>query len=298
MLGAAARKYGPSCFALLVTACRGRPVAPPPKAADLLDRALSPAGFARALGAAKGGHFTATTSFRVAREGTSGPAAERAAVKTTTDLVVAPNGDFRLVEDNDRDGGREVILSGKDLAVAIRPGKLIKRPAQAQEATRFLEEALGGPGAVWELARRAAKIEVATSQGGTTYKLSLAPTLVDLAEPASPGPLAGWRKAAKVQALAGEIELGASDQLLRHARLEVRFSVVQDSTAAVGATAVSATTVGVATVDARLANVGGAGPVAPPVADEVHPRQRTILEERALLGQRLTAGPVPPARSR
>jgi hypothetical protein len=293
-LFAAARTSGPGIIAgllaLLANACGGQPSAPPPSAAATLDRALAPAAYARALGTARGGHFTATASFRVAREGATGVAADRAVVKTTTDLVLAPNGDFRLVEENDRDGGREVILSGKELAVGLRPGKLIKRPAQAAESERFLEEALGGPHAVWELARRTAKIVATPAQGGTRYDLSLAPEPLALPEATAPrGPLAAWRKDAKVQALTGQIELDTPTQLLRRARLEVRFSVMH----------AGATTLGTATVEAQLTNVGAAGPVAPPVADAVRSRQRTILEERALLGQRPpSAGATSPARPR
>ena len=66
--------------------------------------------------------------------------------------VVDRAGNYRFREENDRDGGREVVLYGRELAVALRYGKMIRRVAEEPEPSRMLEEALGAPWAVFELA--------------------------------------------------------------------------------------------------------------------------------------------------
>ena len=56
-------------------------------------------------------------------------------------------GNYRIVESNDRDGGREVVVRGRDLYVALRYGKMIRRAAEQPEPDQLLQQALGGPSA-------------------------------------------------------------------------------------------------------------------------------------------------------
>ena len=89
----------------------------------------------------------------------SGRTGARRAVTTTTDVWLDRTGNYRLREENDRDGGREVILTGRELAVALRYGKMIRRVAEEPEPSRLLEEGLGAPWAAFELAARRAHVE-------------------------------------------------------------------------------------------------------------------------------------------
>ena len=69
-----------------------------------------------------------------------------------------------------------MFLVGRELAVALRYGKMIRRIAEEPEPTRILEEALGAPWAAWEVVAGAAATERGAPQlvGGASaaeYKL-------------------------------------------------------------------------------------------------------------------------------
>ncbi len=126
------------------------PGAVPARKVAVLSDALRPDVFAAALKRIGGAHFHATARFAV---GPSGGTPNL--VTTTTDVWVDRTGNYRFVEQNDRDGGREVVLHGRELAVALRYGKMIRRIAEEPEPSRLLEEALGAPFAVFDLVARA-----------------------------------------------------------------------------------------------------------------------------------------------
>src|SRR3954468_15048830 len=128
----------------------GKPDAPKTAA---LSEAVRPAFFAQALRKLGGAHYHATLHYSVGR-----PGAAPLAVTTTTDLWLDRTGNYRLREENDRDGGREVILTGRELAVALRYGKMIRRVAEEPEPSRLLEEALGAPFTVFDLVARSARV--------------------------------------------------------------------------------------------------------------------------------------------
>ena len=109
--------------------------------------AVRPAFFAEALRKLGGAHYHATLRSSVGRA-----SGAPLAVTTTTDVWLDRTGNYRLREENDRDGGREVILTGRELAVALRYGKMIRRVAEEPEPSRMLEEGLGAPWAAFELA--------------------------------------------------------------------------------------------------------------------------------------------------
>jgi hypothetical protein len=159
-----------------------------------------------------------------------------------------------------------VVRVGGELAVALRYGKFIRRPAQDPEPQRFLEEGVGAPSAAWDTVRRFVEVVPA---GSRAFRLSQAadprPT------PAAATPLRKWRETVEVQTLVGDARLDASGGLQSFS-LASRFRAVRDGTPIEGELAVAAI------VDAVLA------PVIMPAAETLPARQRTILEERALLG--------------
>jgi hypothetical protein len=126
--------------------------APAQKVTALAD-AVRPDVIAPALRQIGGAHFRSTARFTIAQAG-----AAPNAVTTTTDVWVDRAGNYRFKEENDRDGGREVVLTGRELAVALRYGKMIRRIAEEPEPTRLLEEALGAPFAAFDLVAPSARV--------------------------------------------------------------------------------------------------------------------------------------------
>jgi uncharacterized membrane protein len=188
------------------------------------------------------------------------------AITTTTDLWIDKQGNFRLAESNDQDGGREVVRVGSELAVALRYGKLIRRPAQDPEPQRFLEEGVGAPWAAWDTVRRFVGVVPA---GSCAFRLQKAAEPRPV--PAAATALRKWRETVEVEALAGEARLDAKGGLQAFS-LNARFRADRDGTAIEGEIAVAAS-VEVATALVTM-----------PAAETLPARQRTILEERALLG--------------
>jgi hypothetical protein len=230
-----------------------------------LDAAVQPAALVASLRRLSGGHFHATAMFRVSPAGAP-DAGGKEAITTTTDLWLDQQGNFRLVESNDQEGGREVVRVGPDLAVALRPGPLMKRPAQDPEPQRFLEEAVGQPFAAWDTVGRFVEIAAA---GEGVFKLSAA---------ANPHPAAGettplrkWRETIEVQTLSGEARIDAGG--LQAFALNARWKATREAVPIEGEIGVTA----------KLDQVGAVPPVIMPAAETPALRQRTILEERALL---------------
>jgi hypothetical protein len=101
------------------------------------------------------------------------------------------------------------------------------------------------------------------------------------------GPLQRWRGTTVVESLSGEARLDRATGALLALTLDARFGLSRDGTPLAGQIS----------VQTRLAELGAVAVVAPPIADELRPRQRTILEERALLGRPGGAGSEPGAGS-
>jgi hypothetical protein len=91
--------------------------------------------------------------------------------------------------------------------------------------------------------------------------------------PATDG-LRKWRDTVSVKSLEGQVTLDGKGQLPLAFACKARFEAVRDQLPITGEVAVSAT----------LAELGKVPEVVMPEADTPHPRQRTVLEERALLG--------------
>jgi hypothetical protein len=263
--------------ALVAVGCSRSTPAAASKPDQALDTALFPATWAASLQAAGGGHFHATTRLRadVARKASpddgSQPASPAEAT-TTTDLWVDPQGSFRLLEENDQDGGREIVRVGGEVAVALRYGKMMRRQERDIESARFLAEALGGPWAAWELVRRQVRVEDA-GQGSLRFGLADRARALPAGFPPPQG-LRKWRDSVLVKSLTGQAALDARGKLPLAFACRAAFLATRDDVPIAGEIE----------VDAKLTDVGQVARLALPDAGTLPMRQRTVLEERALLG--------------
>jgi len=259
----------------------------PAQKVTVLADALRPDAFAAALKRIGGAHFHATSRFAA---GAAGAAPN--AVTTTTDVWVDRSGNYRFREQNDRDGGREVVLYGRELAVALRYGKMIRRVAEEPEPSRLLEEALGAPFAVFDLVARRARVARAGTElvGGahaTVFELTPSEGAVADKTRASQG-LRKWRDQASIDALAGHILVDDATGALLRCDLTAKFTTPGDPKPVEG-------NVEVHTV---LTDVASTVPIERPPAEDLAMRQRTLPEQKELLrglGQvRVAAEPTRP----
>ena len=178
-----------AAVAAIAAGCgRGSQSGAPAQKVTALADAVRPDFFAPALRRIGGARFHGTARFAIAQAG-----AAPNAVTTTTDVWVDRAGNYRIKEENDRDGGRDVVLTGRELAVALRYGKMIRRIAEEPEPTRLLEEALGAPGAAFDLVAPSARVAKTGSElvGGvraTVFDLQLGPPRCDRPTAARTGP--------------------------------------------------------------------------------------------------------------
>ena len=264
-------------FSLAAVGCGRAQTVALPAPAEALDRALAPARLAASLRRGGGGHLHAVASFRAdvvgkAKADDGSKPASPAAITTTTDLWLDRRGNFRLSESNDQDGGREIVRKDAEVAVALRYGKLLRRPAQDAESNRFLAEALGGPWSVWEVVRRQVEVE-GTAQAGFRFKLRERLANLPAGFPAAEG-LRNWRDSVEILSLEGQVGWDAAGKLPLAFVCKTSFQAIRDGQPIAGELAVTAT----------LDRVGQVADVVMPEADPLQPRQRTVLEERALLG--------------
>jgi hypothetical protein len=262
-------------LACLVGACRARqaePGAAPPAASAEL--AVQPAFLARALRQIGGAHFHGTTRLSAGRGG-----APPQAITTTTDVWVDRAGNYRFHEENDHDGGREVVLYGRELSVALRYGKMIRRVAEEPEPSRLLAEALGGPAAAVELVAGQARVAPGGTEtvGGSRATVSIF-SLGDGAA-ASPPPgqtfagLRAWRGTASIRTLTGRMLVDDASGALLKADLSATFE----------ATGTEGPEQGALEIHTMLSDVANTPPIKPPVAEELVLRQRIVPEMHDLL---------------
>jgi hypothetical protein len=244
-----------------------------------LEEAVGPAFFAEALRRAGGAHYHGTARFA------AGLATPDDGVTTTTDVWVDRARNFRVAETNDRDGGRDVVLAGRELFVALRYGKMIRRVAEEPEPTKMLEEALGAPWAAWEIARPWAAVESgASSGGGTEYRFSRAKVRTeDPARDAQKG-LRAWRADVVVDALSGRALVDAKGAL-EEIELAATFTTKRDGHDLKGAIAVKG----------ALSDGGTTALITAPEAEDLALRQRIMPEQRELLGGLPSTRLPPPA---
>lgn len=256
--------------------CSGQKAGPARPAIETLDEALLPSRLAAELGKLGGAHVHATATFQVdsARSPSAdgSKAASPGTVTTTTDLWLDQKGNYRLLEVNDQDGGREVVRVGGEIAVALRYGKMIRRAALDAESKRYLAEAVGAPWAAWELVRRQVEVQAA---GPGNFRLRLASRKVAL--PAGFAPAEGlrkWRDTALVKVLEGQASLHPGGQAVQGFACKAAYQAERDGLALEGSVAVTL----------AVDQLGRVADIALPASETLQTRQRTILEEKALLG--------------
>lgn len=274
----------------LLAACQTP--APEPGAARRVApaEAVKPDVLALALRKLAGAHYHATLKMAAGR-----PGAAPVEVTTTTDVWLDRAGNYKVHEDNDRDGGRDVVLYGRELAVALRYGKMIRRVAEEPEPARLLQQALGGPWAAFEIGNGRVQADGGTPElvGGARairYALSLG------AGKATPPPhaygLRAWRTASAVTSVSGRAVIDDATGALMAIDLAVGFQAKGDSGEEQGQIE----------VHSALSDVASTPPIARPPADELVLRQRTVPEAKELLrglaetGGRSTRNPAPAAK--
>lgn len=282
-----------AAIGLFISACRSQEPAAADDPSAILTRALQPAAIAAVLRARGGAHLSAKTHFHV--EATQTPEAFTAQdITTGTEAWVDGKGGFRFVEENDHDGGREVTAAGSEIAIGLRYGKLMRRPAREGEAADLLAQALGGPLSGWDLIAGAAAVEAAGKAEGATaglthvarYRISLdadraAPARDDQASP-RPG-IAAWRSTARFETVSGELLVARPDAA---ADPQAAAGALVGATLAVTFTAWQGDVPVRAAVDVSFAvdQVGGAPEVAiSEDAEALWIGQRTLPVENKLL---------------
>jgi hypothetical protein len=277
--------FVPAFVALAPAGCSRGPDAETRKQTATLAEALRPAYFAAAVARAGGGHYHGTS--RLA----AGLGSPDDAVTTTTDVWVDGARNYRVAELNDRDGGRDVVLTGRDLFVALRYGKMIRRVAEEPEPTKLLEEALGAPWAAWEVVQPYAAIQRAGPQTvagrpATEYKLSRAAARTE--HPAAQAPATGlraWRASIVVTELGGHALVDDATGALLQVDVTARFTAKREGRDLAGAVE----------VHGALSDVAATAAIAPPAFEDLPLRQRIVPEQKDLLGGLPSTRPLPQA---
>lgn len=272
------------CVASAAPGCGRTPDASAKRETTPLAEALRPAFFAEALRHAGGAHYHGTARFA------AGESAPDDGVTTTTDVWIDRAHNFGIAETNDRDGGRDVVRVGRELFVALRYGKMIRRVAEEPEPTNLLEEALGAPWAAWEIAAPYATISRGGSElvGGakaTEYRVTRAAKRTD--DPASAAAnkgLRAWRADAVVSDLSGRALVDDATGALVKIDLTATFTAKRDGRALQGALEVHGALDAVASTPA----------VARPASEDLAMHQRIVPEQRDLLAG-LPSVRLPPA---
>jgi hypothetical protein len=281
----------PLALALAAAGCHGRNDAANRAAVANLDQVLDPAFLATALRKLGGAHFRGTTRMSVTAAATATNEAGWDTVTTTTDVWLDRGGNYRILEANDQDGGREIVLFGHELNVALRYGKMIRRRAQDPEPERLLEEALGGPWAAWEVAAPFAiiahhPVDLDGGHKGEEYQVSKSDRRNRKAPRIPPG-MRHWRSNATVMELNGRMTLDTATSALSRSDLVAVFAAqrlpesIDDHP--------GEPVVGTIDVQTLLDQIGQVPPIARPPAEELSLRQRIVPEQKDLLGG-LTAG--------
>lgn len=269
---------------LLAAGCRGEAPDAGGARRALPAQAAKPEVLAAAMRRLGGAHYHATLKMSAGRPG--GTPVE---VTTTTDAWLDRAGNFKIHEDNDRDGGRDVVLYGRELAVALRYGKMIRRVAEEPEPTRLLQEALGGPWAAFEIAGGRARVDGGTQElvngaRATRYALSLSDGKSG-PPPAHLYGLRAWRAGSSVTSVAGRAVVDDGTGALLAIDLTVGFQARTESGDEQGSME----------VHASLSDVASTPAIARPEAEELVLRQRTVPEAKELLRGLADTSHHPPA---
>jgi hypothetical protein len=273
---------------LTTAGCREqkRGVLTPPGVA--VDAALQPAHFAAGLRKLGRSHLRGTARFE---GGIDGGATD--AITTDEDIWTDDAGNWRLVDLNDKDGGREVVLHGRELAIALRYGKMIRRPAEDPEPMHLLQEGVGAPFAAWDLLRDAATVddfgeETRAGRKVHVYKLTKTqnppPPAAEKRPGDEPNDRRTWRHALMAGSVEGTVAIDMATGVPLVAELRGTYTMRRGATPMHGAVSVRTS----------IEEIGQSPAIAEPEAENLGPRQRTVPDERALLG----GLPRAPARPR
>jgi len=248
-----------------------------------VDGSFRPEHFAKALRAVGRAHFRCVAKFEAAPDG-----AAMENVTTETDLWMDDLGNWRLVELNNKDGGREIVRHGKELDVALRYGKMIRRPAEDPEPEHLLEEGLGAPFAAWELLRGVSTVDDFGTEKRAGRKVHLF-KLTKARKPRSLGSDDGtdrtsWRRTLVAGTVEGSVVIDDLSELPISIDLRARYTMRR------GSTDQGTPMQGGVDVRASIEDIGRSPRITKPDAEDMPIRQRTVPEEKALLGGLPPAG--------
>ncbi|HEX2660135.1 MAG TPA: hypothetical protein VHU40_17755 [Polyangia bacterium] len=217
-------------------------------------------------------------------------------VNTETDIWMDDTGNWRLVDLNNKDGGREVVLHGRQLAIALRYGKMIKRAAEDPEPMRLLAEGVGAPFAAWDLLRDVVQVDdfgIETRAGRQvhSFKLSKASKPPAPAKTIDAADRRGWRRTLVVETVDGTIAVDEKTGVPLLAEVKASYTMRRGGG---GSGADGVPMHGALAVRTSIEEIGQSPAIAEPEAEALAPRQRTVPDERALLG----GLPRAPARPR
>jgi hypothetical protein len=253
--------------------------------AAAVDVAVQPERFAqdfRKLGRA---HFRGVARFDA---GLDGAATET--VTTETDIWIDDRGNWRLVELNNKDGGREIVLHGRELAVALRYGKMIRRVAEDPEPKHLLEEGVGAPFAAWDVLRDITTVdnfgeEKRAGRKVTVYKLNKARHPPKPASHVDPADRRGWRRTLSAGSIDGTVVIDQATGLPLLTDFRAKYTMRRAGAPMHGAI----------DVHTSIEEIGQSPLIARPEAEAFPFRQRTVPEEKALLGGLPRSVPSPRA---
>lgn len=287
-----------AALVLCAAGCHGRDDAANRAAVANLDQALNPPFLVAALRKLGGAHFHGTARMSVTAAATPTNEAGWDTVTTTTDVWLDRGGNYRIVEANDQDGGREVVLFGHDLSVALRYGKMVRRKAQDPEPERLLEEALGGPWSGWEVASPFAIIKhnpvtIAGGRKGEEYRVTKSEKRHSKRVKYAPG-IRYWRGNTSVLELNGHMTVDAASSALLKSDFLVVFTAQRTGEPrSDGRDGPPEAVVGTVDVQTSIDQIGAVAAIQRPPAEELSLRQRIVPEQRELLGGLTAAGNAP-----
>ena len=210
-------------------------------------------------------------------------------VTTDSDIWMDDQGNWRLVDLNDKDGGREIVLHGHELAIALRYGRMIRRPAEDPEPLRLLAQGVGGPYAAWDLLRDVSTVDdfgTDTYQGRKVHVYKLTRSV----HPAAPltkldgGDRQAWRKTLVAEKVDGTIMIDEQLGIPLLAQIHGAYTM-RRADAGQGKEPGEGTPMhGAVDAQTSIEEIGSSPVIAEPEADDLAPRQRTIPDERAMLG--------------
>jgi hypothetical protein len=284
---------------LLSGGCRRQRTLTRPAAA--VEDAVRPERLAAAFPRLGRAHFRGTARFEAAPQG--GPAD---AVTTETDIWMDDKGNWRLVELNDRDGGREIVRYGHELAVALRYGKMIRRPAEDPEPQHLLQEGVGAPFAAWDLLRDVSTVddfgeEVHNGRKVHVYKITKARKLPEPPPQLDLSDRRAWRRTLVPSMVEGTVAVDEATHLPLQVELRARYTMRR----AAGAGGASGSKSGqngpeagipmsgLIKIKVTIEEIGTSPPIARPEAEDLPLRQRLVPDEKALLGGLPRSAPSP-----